>query len=165
MPVIIARVLNILLNIPTFPILGLFVLQECMSRFLIIFTRCPICKTCENLSTWWSAANHHNSWGKSHLNYKINCFQVSSSSFVRNTSFNSIVLYFKELLYFLRLWEVSSIYLKMTLVADELIKIIFDIWGCVYENYNLQHFNTLRSLDGNTNLIFGLLGKVLRTTP
>ena len=65
-----------------------------------IFKRCPNCKTCENLSTWWSAANHHNSWGKSHLNYKINCFQVSSSSFVRNTSFNSIVLYFKELLYF-----------------------------------------------------------------
>ena len=35
------------------------------------FTRCQICKTCENLSTRWSAANHHNSWGKS-LSCKIN---------------------------------------------------------------------------------------------
>ena len=48
--------------------------------------------------------------------------------FVRNISFNNIVLYFKELLFFLRLWEVSSVYFKMTLVADELIIIIIIIF-------------------------------------
>ena len=76
------------------------------------------CKTCENLCTLWSTAYHHNSWGKSHLSCKINC---------KPSFFIFFVL-------------VLNVFLRN--ISFNPIIIIFFMLGCVYENWNLQHFKS-----------------------